>query len=222
MKKVLALTRFLLLVWCFSSCGMHNHGTVRPINLQQLNSNGLIHQPLVVTKHDTIKIKPSKMTPEELQKYLNPLYKANYDQFFKPEFDQMLSDNRRLAKAANMNAQALDKILGIYFRQRSKFDSLKMHDNSLLAAKNRETNEKEGYQKQLLKMETAHTAEVEKQIGIGERTNNIIFIFMGVVAAALLSLYIFIGWLAGKVKRQNTELHDLQLEIAQKFPSKVT
>lgn len=45
--------------------------------------------PPVAPQKDTVYLPAKKMTPAELQAYLLPFYKANYDNFFAPEFRRM-------------------------------------------------------------------------------------------------------------------------------------
>lgn len=51
----------------------------------------VVYRPLVLNqyKHDTLITPRKQMTPEQLQDYLLPFYKANFDKLFLPEFTKL-------------------------------------------------------------------------------------------------------------------------------------
>jgi hypothetical protein len=163
MKNIKILFPFILfgfVVACINeSCKNSQLVMATPKSPTKLQN--VIYKPLLINNyiHDTIKtVAPRKvMTADQLQAYLLPFYRTNFDKLFAPEFT-------RLNGVITMQAKSIDKISSILTSTRKRTDSIVRERNFYKEAYIKNQRIAIDNQSALLKIQQDNFTKNDKQI----------------------------------------------------------
>lgn len=150
----------IAIISVLAACSTTHH---LALNTIQIKASDLKALPYIQSQVKQDTIPKHKMTPTELQAYLMPFYKANYDNFFAPEFNRMNkvinAQATTLASLALSNHQLTEVLTNMRLRSIKRIDSM----NAVHLVDKKEIDKWEQYYFNIQKtQETRDKAQIDK------------------------------------------------------------
>lgn len=182
----------LIGIACIIGCGTANR---IPFPMPTPQRTVELRPPVI--KHDTVYREHARMTAAELQTFVAPLLKANYDNFFAPEFKRMNTAIEAQQSTILTQANSIKLLSDIMAEMRKR--SIRRIDSSNNAYK---------------KLQDIYYSEQKKQVHTNAVQINNLKDITNVLLAAGVFMFLVILAMAGLVKIQGKRINKLYQSLA--------